>query len=220
MSADPPPLSMSASAAPPPARRPSRYAELMIRILLAVLTGLVIGVAGYLIGRSPSLPSGAADASGLGDRSELAFVTPTTVEGSHVTLTDSLRHVTQTVRIGPEDQGRSLDSTAVTCHGGRARVQWSTGNLEPTVIDTGITLTARFDGAPIGSLIRGSSRGDYNDAPAVIAAVVNCPAGMHVVDLLVTRLEGQWGIPYVSSATDPPSTDYHVNRGFIVEEIW
>jgi hypothetical protein len=53
-----------------------------------------------------------------------------------------------------------------------------------------------------------------------VQGVVDCSAGTHVVDLLVTAITGQWGIPYVNGVDDPPATDYHVNRGFVIEEIW
>jgi hypothetical protein len=72
----------------------------------------------------------------------------------------------------------------------------------------------------IGSIIRGSSRGIFNDTPVDLLAVIDCPAGRHGLELTVAWIKGSWGIPFVDTVGNPPSADLVVNRGFVVREIW
>jgi hypothetical protein len=190
-----------------------RGRRLVADIAVATIIGISVGVAIFAMRPVPN-------PFAYGDRSMLQPMSPEVLAGSHVSLTDTLRGHDQTVRIDERDKGRILDHTPITCHGGRARVVWHVGNLEPTRPETGIGLTARFDGVPIGSLIRGSTMGVWNDAPVSIQAVVDCPAGPHVLDLEVTFVNGSWGIPYVVSPDGPRSPNLVINRGFVVEEIW
>ena len=155
-----------------------------------------------------------------GNRSLLEPGESTTVSGAMVSLTDNLRPLTETVRIGPSDAGLILDPLTLTCHGGRIRVTWTVGNLEPITPETGIHLSARLDGATIGSILRGSTRGIWNDVPTDLVTVADCSRGPHVLDLQVTSINGGWGIPYVVTEGNPPSTDLLVNRGFVVTEVW
>lgn len=196
----------------------SRGPRLLVKIGLAIIVGALIAVVAWSVARRD--PRAAIDPSSLGNRALLSPGAPETYVGSHVALTDSLVPLTQTVRIDGDDRGRILDTTPIVCHGGRARILWTVGNLEPTVPNTGITLTARLDGQPIGSIIRGSTNGNYNDTPVTIQTVADCPAGAHVADVVVTTIQGAWGLPYVTNVGDPPAADFSVNRGFIIEEIW
>ena len=93
-------------------------------------------------------------------------------------------------------------------------------NLEPTVPKTGIHLSARLDKAVIGSILRGSTDGIWNDTPVDLYAAVDCPPGRHVLDLEVTHVAGAWGIPYVGSEGAPPSEELRVDPSFLVTEIW
>ncbi len=144
----------------------------------------------------------------------------TTITGTRMSLTDNLRPQNETVRIGVADDGMILDPLTLTCHGGRIRVTWTVGNLEPIVADTGIHLSARLDDETIGSIIRGSARGIWNDVPVDLVTVADCSPGEHTLDLQVTAITGGWGIPYVVTKGSPPSSDLVVNRGFIVTEVW
>jgi hypothetical protein len=156
----------------------------------------------------------------MGAREHLDHVAATTRVGTNVSLTDTLRPINETVRVGVDDLGMILDRTHLTCHGGRARIIWHVGNLEPTVPGTGIALSARLDGELIGSLLRGSQDGIYNDQPATIVAVVDCPAGDHVLDLVIPHITGSWGIPYVDNPERGPVQHLLMNRGFTVLEVW
>jgi hypothetical protein len=155
-----------------------------------------------------------------GNRSELATVAARTATGSQVTLTDNLTQHRETVRIGESETGLILDPMDLECHGGRASVTWTVGNLEPIDADTGIHLSARLDGVVIGSILRGSTRGIWNDTPVTLIAVANCPPGRHTLDIHVDAIQGRWGIPYVVNDGDPPSSNLLVNRGFVVREVW
>lgn len=162
-----------------------------------------------------------AVADPYGDRSLLADGSAQTSTGTRWSVTDSLRGFDRTVRIGPRNEGLVLDTTPVTCHDGRATVTWHVGNLEPTVPDTIIYLTARLDEAAIGTIIKGSTRGIYDDGPVDLRAVVDCPAGPHTFDLLVSHVSGGgWGIPYVVTPGQPTREGVRVLRGFIVEEVY
>jgi hypothetical protein len=140
--------------------------------------------------------------------------------GSQITLTDNLTQHRATVRIGDADNGLILDPMDLECHGGRASISWSVGNLEPIVADTGIHLSARLDGSVVGSIMRGSTLGMWNDTPVELIAVVECPPGQHTLDLRVDSIHGAWGIPYVVNEGEPPSPYLLVNRGFVVREVW
>ncbi len=155
-----------------------------------------------------------------GNRSELTSVAARTTTGSQITLTDNLTQHRETVRIGKSDSGLILDPMDVDCHGGRASITWTVGNLEPIDAETGIHLSARLDGVVIGSILRGSTKGIWNDAPVTLIAVTDCPAGLHSLDMRVDAIQGRWGIPYVVNDGDPPSPDLLVNRGFVVREVW
>jgi hypothetical protein len=178
------------------------------------LTGFVFGP--NTLGTDPLV----AETAWQGNRALLEPGQPTTVTGAMVSLTDNLRPLTETVRIGPEDAGVILDPLSLTCHGGRIRVTWTVGNLEPITPDTGIHLSARLDGQTIGSILRGSNRGIWNDVPTDLVTVADCSPGAHLLDLEVTSISGGWGIPYVVTEGDPPSTTLLVNRGFVVTEVW
>lgn len=162
---------------------------------------------------------GASDA--YGDRSLLDDGPTQTWTGTRTTITSSLRGFSETVRIDQRDIGLTIDRTALTCHGGVVEITWHVGNLEPTVPDTGIYLTARLDGQPVASITKGSTRGIYDDGPVDLRAVVDCPAGSHVVDLLIDRMwaDGGWGIPYVVNVGEP-SDGIVVMRGFVVTETY
>jgi hypothetical protein len=155
-----------------------------------------------------------------GNRSELATVAARSATGSQVTLTDNLTQHRETVRVGDTDTGLILDPMDLECHGGRASITWTVGNLEPIVADTGIHLSARLDGVVIGSILRGSTRGIWNDTPVTLLAVTDCSAGQHTVDIRVDSISGAWGIPYVVNEGEPPSPNLLVNRGFVVREVW
>ena len=174
------------------------------------------------VGHEPATyePVGSDSGPDFGDRSMLDDGQILESTGRFSTVTSSLRSFDRTVRIGEADAGLVVDSTPVTCHGGLLRIQWHIGNLEPTVPDTGIHLAVRFDGVPVGGLLRGSTRGIWNDSPSGIQAVILCPAGAHVVDLAITSVVGTWGFPYVVNVGDPVPHDLVVNRGFIVTETW
>ena len=95
---------------------------------------------------------------------------------------------------------------------------WHVGNLEPTVPGTGIYLTMTFDGRAVGSLIRGSTHGVWNDAAQTIFATVDCPQGTHRLSVTIDGF-GHWGIPYAANPGEQAQRVV-VNRGFVVTEIW
>jgi hypothetical protein len=138
---------------------------------------------------------------------------PTRTATGRVWLTDRLVTFDATFRITNEQKGERYDRTTLVCHGGRAHVLWYIGNLEPTVPDTLIHLSVLFDGRKVGTLLKGSTRGVYNDGPAEIQTVIPCPAGRHELAMTVDSAdEGGWGIPYANE------TD-RAQRGFIIEEV-
>jgi hypothetical protein len=184
------------------------------RILFAVVVGLDLGTALHVL----SHPQ-AAVAEAMGDRDLLGAAPVVTRLGTNIALTDSLRPINRTVRVVAKDLHMTLDRTPLTCHGGRARITWHVGNLEPTVPMTGIALSVRLDGKVIGSLLRGSADGTYNDNPASIMAVADCPAGEHVLDVVISEIDGGWGIPYVANVGER-ADHLLMNRGFIVMEVW
>src|SRR5689334_16883741 len=94
---------------------------LLIKVAMAVATGLVIAVVAYSLPHSYE-PLMARDAKSLGDRSLLESTTPRTVTGTEIALTDTLQGFAETVRIDEQDKGIIIDRTSLTCHGGRARV--------------------------------------------------------------------------------------------------
>lgn len=140
--------------------------------------------------------------------------------GNRTKITDGLTTFRETPVVTREDSGRRLDRLEFECHGGRAKIMWHIGNLEPRKPATGIHLTVRLDDERIASLLKGSTRGIWNDAPAEIHEVVDCPAGRHVLELAIESVHGAWGFPYVVNPGEPPSEHLRVNRGFIVEEVW
>ena len=155
-----------------------------------------------------------------GDVSMLENGETRTIVTAGMALTSSLRTFDQSVWVGPEDRGRVVDATNLTCHGGLAHVIWHIGNLEPGVANTGIHLTAQLDGKPVGSILRGTPVEVWGDQPAELHAVIDCPTGEHDLGLLIRSIHGRWGFP---SVTDPdPSTSPvpHVPRGFVVTEVW
>jgi hypothetical protein len=131
-----------------------------------------------------------------------------------------MRGFDHTVRIGDGDAGLIVDKTPVECHGGLAQITWHIGNLEPTIPDTGIHLAVRFDGEVVGGLLRGDPEGIWGDDATDIHAVVECPAGSHVIDLEVQAISGEWGFPYVANVGERQAHGLVVNRGFTVEEVW
>jgi hypothetical protein len=137
---------------------------------------------------------------------------PTRTATGQVWLTDRLVTFDATFRITKEEEGEQYDQTPLVCHGGRAHITWYVGNLEPTVPDTGIHLSLLFDGRTIGTLLKGSTHGVYDDAPAEIQTVVPCPAGRHQLAVTVDSIVGGWGIPYAGKAD-------RVQRGFIIQEV-
>jgi hypothetical protein len=186
-------------------------------VLGGLLLGTVLAFAIALIWPPPPIP---ANVAFLGDRSLLDPAQTNTFTGTHITLTDNLRAYDHTVRLEPTDLGRLVDPMSFECHGGIATVVWHVGNLEPTYPNTGIHLTALLDDEPIASIIVGSTSGVYEDSPAELQTIVDCPAGVHALALEVTDIHGVWGFPYVVSELDSPSLDLRVNRGFRVSEIW
>jgi hypothetical protein len=156
----------------------------------------------------------------MGDRSLLDPVLATSYTGSRTTLTDGTREMTTSVWIDERDRGTAVDAVSVDCHGGWLRMSWYIGNLEPQVPSTGIHMTVRLDGHPIATSLRGSTMGNWNDAPASILAVAPCSTGSHVVDLEIASITGRWGFPYVVTLGSLPEDGYRVPRGFILQEVW
>lgn len=158
----------------------------------------------------------------VGDRSQFAPVEPTTARGSGIALTDTLRPHDRSVWIDKDDAGLVIDHTPLDCHGGRLRVTWTVGNLEPAAVEgkQGLHLSARFDGEVLATIYRAGYNGIHEDAPASLHAVVDCPAGAHVLDLEIGHVTGVYGLPYVTNLDDPPRTDVQVLRGFIVMEVY
>ena len=168
-------------------------------LLSSITTAAVLTTAGMALGvlNSPF--------PGTPERSEKT--------GSNVTLTDALGTFDKTYRFDRNHTWNQLDRTTVNCHGGRADVRWFVGNLEPTIPDTGIHLSILMDGKKISTILKGSTRGVYDDDEATIHTVVPCPAGSHVFSMRIDYIEGRWGIPYA----DPGD---RVQRGFIIHEVW
>jgi hypothetical protein len=137
---------------------------------------------------------------------------PTHTAAGRVWLTDRLVTFDAAFRITHEQQGERFDPTNLVCHGGRAQITWHIGNLEPTNPDTGIHVSVLFDGDKVGTLLKGSTRGVYEDGPEEIQTVVPCPPGRHQLAVTVDSIEGEWGFPYANDADV-------VQRGFIVEEV-
>jgi hypothetical protein len=184
-----------------------------------LLAAIVLSAVAIVVAWSSALPS-LADHTNLGDRSLLREQPPDAVDAARVTVTDGLHGYGRTVRVDDTDVGLELDAAGVECHGGMLVVVWHVGNLEPTVPDTGIHLTARLDDDVIGSLIVGSTRGVWEDGPAAIHAATRCPTGDHRLALAIVGITGAWGIPYVGPPGAPDSTDLLVNRGFVAIEYW
>lgn len=154
---------------------------------------------------------------------------PTLVKSGNVVVTSKLTSFNRPVRFTRGTDGdvyrvvdnksgkvgkrpeRTIDSMDLRCHGGTIEITWYVGNLEPTVPQTGIHLSVRLDGAQLATLLKGSTDGVWNDAPASIHTVTQCPAGSHKLEAHIDKLAGGWGIPYA----DPENT---VQRGFIVRE--
>jgi hypothetical protein len=187
------------------------------KVFFAIAVGLDIGVALHFYGAGAAAI--AAD-DNLGARELLDAVPATTRSGSQVSMTDTLQPIDATVRVDAYDLGMKLDRTVLFCHGGRARITWHVGNLEPTVPQTGIALSIRLDGQIIGSLLRGSVEGIYEDGPASIMAVADCSPGEHELDLAISQITGGWGIPYVANVRRGAVDYLQMNRGFIVMEVW
>lgn len=188
----------------------------MRAVALGVVGGLVVATGVTWATARPPVD----DLAAYGDRSLLADGPTRSYTGSQVTVTDSMRAFARTVRVGERDLGLVFDRTELVCHGGRAVVAWHTGNLEPTVPDTGIQLTAYLDGEPIGSLIKGSTRGIYNDGPVTLHTVIDCPEGLHVLDIRIVHITGSWAVPFTDNigADAPPGR--LVGRGFVMTEVW
>jgi hypothetical protein len=193
----------------------SRAARTALVVSAAVVLGFLLAIVIQRIATNAN-PSGER---WLGDRGLLAPVQPRSATGSNITITDSLRPHVQSVWVDAQDQGLVIDPTPVTCHGGRLHVEWHVGNLEPQSADAGIHLTARFNGEPVGTIMRGSLRGIWEDDPADLHAVIDCPSGDHVVDLVVNP-SGKYGIPYAVTFGDPDLADEVVLRGFVLTEVW
>lgn len=139
--------------------------------------------------------------------------------GERASVHTSERGFTETVRVTADDVGRTIDPLDVECHGGVAEVGWYVGNLEPVKPSTGIHLSLRMDGDVISSALVGSTDGVYNDQPAEVRAVLDCPAGPHRFDLLIEQVTGGWGIPYVQN-TDDDHGGLVVRRGLTVWETF
>jgi hypothetical protein len=91
-----------------------------------------------------------------------------------------------------------LDRTGISCHDGVATLLWSTGNLEPTVPETGIRISLYLDRTKIATMAKGSTRGIWNDGPVQLRTVRPCSRGRHTVTARIDRITGSWGIPYAN----------------------
>jgi hypothetical protein len=202
-----------ARAAPTP-----RWWILALALAVSAGVGLTVAISLATALGTPSTEPG--DRADLGNRALLEPGSSTTTIGDNTAITTGLRSFAQTVRIDEQDVGLTLDPIDVECHGGMARIEWHVGNLEPTAPQTGIHLAAQLDGEVVASLLRGSTMGIWNDVPVSMVAVLPCPSGRHLVDLLVAHVTGQWGVPYVVNTDDEPSGILRVNRGFVVTEVW
>ena len=150
------------------ARRSPRIRPLLV-LAVGIPWGLLVafGIVWLSFVFTPRTSDGDAFDPSLwqGDRALLEPVEAQSFTGSQITMTDNLRPHDATVRIGPDDVGLVLDPLRLHCNGGRIRVIWTVGDLEPIEPSTGIHLSARLDGVTIGSVLRGSSRGNWNDLP-------------------------------------------------------
>jgi hypothetical protein len=178
-------------------------------LALGVAVGLLAGAAGARVGPDvlDEFHSTNSSTTLTPDREA-----PTHTAAGQVWLTDRLVTFDAAFRITQAQQGEHFDPTKLVCHGGRAHVTWHIGNLEPTDPDTGIHVSVLFDGRKVGTLLKGSTRGVYDDGPEEIQTVVPCPRGRHELAATVDSIEGQWGFPYAND------TDV-VQRGFIIEEV-
>lgn len=154
----------------------------------------------------------------LGAKEMLRPGDTTTSTGSQTTVTTNMAPREWTVRIGPSHDGLELDPVEVECHGGVALARWYVGNLEPINPSSGIHLTMTMDSEPLSTALVGSTDGIWNDQPATIEAVVDCPAGARTFAVVVDGITGFWGIPYVQTPGD--SYTYPVQRGMTVREVW
>jgi hypothetical protein len=155
----------------------------------------------------------------MGVRANLGDSQPTSIAGT-TRMTDGLRYFSESVWIDDRDVGLVVDVTPVTCHGGRARIEWFIGNLEPQTRDTGLHLNVRLDGSVVATILRGTTVDTLGDHPVSSLAVVECPEGEHVVDLKVRLVGGRWGFPYVANEYEPPVGDLRVARGFVISEVY
>ena len=135
--------------------------------VLGVPGGLAVGVIAAVV-VALAVPAPSPDLTWQGDRSLLDPRLTSSSTGTHTTVTDNLVGYGATVRIGTEDKGRLIDPLTIECHGGRAIIVWHVGNLEPIQPDTGLTLSAVFDGKVVGSLIRGSSLASSTTSPSML----------------------------------------------------
>ncbi len=211
---------MRALADPAAARRYEAWrpdtAQVVRTALISLPLGLVVAVVVTVLTMTPDDPP---DTVWRGDSSLLVDGDTNAQTGSRVTLTDSMRQFDRTVRINDQQTGLVVDRTELACHGGRARVSWHIGNLEPITRNTGIHLTARLDGLGIASIVRGSTVDVWGDHPLDLETVIACPAGNHVLDLRIDSIHGAWGFPYVMTEGSR-SDNLRVGRGFIVQEVW
>jgi hypothetical protein len=190
----------------------SRRLVLFAIVVSAIAFAVVVG--------SASLLRSLEDPGSRGDRSLLRAQSPEAIDATRASVTDGLHGYGRTVRVDHTDVGLELDATGLDCHGGMLQVVWHVGNLEPTVPDTGIHLSARLDDEVIGSLIVGSTRGVWEDGPAAIHAATRCPTGGHELKLTIVSITGAWGIPYVGPPGAADSVVLRVNRGFVATEYW
>jgi len=154
----------------------------------------------------------------------------TTRTGTHVSLSDNLVTYRSTVRVVGNSRGAPFTTSGVllepsskpvgridemrfTCHGGRLRVVWTIGNLEPTKVGGALHLDLVLDNTTISSLLRGSQVREYGDQSESVHAVVSCSDGAHVLYARIDNMVGAWGMPYAN-------TNDRVQRGFIAEEVW
>lgn len=191
-------------------------ASLALVVALGAATPVLMRLPGYL-----RQFVGSGEPSVVVDRNESSsFRTSPTVRqytGRRTTVTEGLSSFNKTVRAvdagGSKPSVGTFDKTPVQCHGGMASVVWHVGNLEPTTPETGIHLSIFMDGERIGSLLKGSYNGVWEDGPEEIYTVVRCPRGPHTFYAAIDSLGGGWGIPYANEGD-------LVKRGLIITENW
>ncbi|MGH3072153.1 MAG: hypothetical protein ACRDNB_07775 [Gaiellaceae bacterium] len=175
-------------------------------------TKILIGIGALLLGVGAAVVVAAPGNFNVPWRTPLKSNTYT---GQHFTLTDNLATYNETIlaTFSKPDVGENFDTLRVQCHGGKARVTWYVGNLEPRVANTGIHISILMDGRVIGTLLKGGKQGVWEDGPASIETAVFCPRGRRAFTARIASIDGVWGMPYANS------TD-RVQRGFIVFEVW